>query len=172
MFEERWLPVVGAEGEYEVSDRGRVLSLERITRRRLSGGGMRNCRVQQRILSLRVHPDGHLTVHVGKGNRYVHTLVLEAFVGPRPEGKECRHLNGNPADNRLDNLCWSTHSRNGLDVKYHREPRNWRLSPEDSREVKVRLRAGARVVDVAKAFGVSVGCISSIKFGRSHRDVR
>ena len=51
--------------------------------------------------------------------RYVHRLVLEAFVGPCPEGLECRHRNGNPSDNRLENLCWGTHAENVADKQSH-----------------------------------------------------
>jgi hypothetical protein len=49
----------------------------------------------------------------------VHTLVLEAFVGPRPPDLQCRHLNGNPADNRLTNLQWGTCLENTLDQYIH-----------------------------------------------------
>lgn len=47
---------------------------------------------------------------------YLHRLILETLVGPCPEGMECRHLNGNPADNRLENLKWGTHSENVQDA--------------------------------------------------------
>ena len=42
----------------------------------------------------------------------VHRAVLEAWVGPRPKGYECDHINGNPSDNRLCNLEWVTHEEN------------------------------------------------------------
>ena len=42
----------------------------------------------------------------------VSRAVLEAWVGPRPEGMECDHINGNPRDNRLCNLEWVTHAEN------------------------------------------------------------
>lgn len=48
-----------------------------------------------------------------------HRLVLEAFVGPCPEGMECRHLNGIRGDNRLENLCWGTHQENYQDRICH-----------------------------------------------------
>lgn len=57
--------------------------------------------------------DGHAVVHVYAGGQYggrrvaVHTLVLEAFVGPRPEGMEARHLDDDVENNRLDNLAWA-----------------------------------------------------------------
>ena len=51
--------------------------------------------------------------------KLVHRLVLEAFVGPCPADMECRHLNGNPADNRLENLAWGTHRQNQADRIAH-----------------------------------------------------
>ena len=51
--------------------------------------------------------------------RLVHRLVLEAFVGPRPEGMVARHLNGDPGDNRLENLAWGTQSENNYDKVRH-----------------------------------------------------
>ena len=46
---------------------------------------------------------------------YVHRLVLEAFVGPCPEGMECRHLEGDTANNALSNLAWGTPQENAAD---------------------------------------------------------
>lgn len=53
-------------------------------------------------------------------NFYVHHLVLETFVELRPPGMECRHLDGNPANNRLENLRWGTHKENGQDSIRHK----------------------------------------------------
>lgn len=101
-----WKPVVGFERYYEVSDEGEVRSL-------------RTGRV------MATHPSkkgGHLRLRLTDGQSrrkvFVHTLVLEAFVGPR-EGRICRHLNGDPADNRLENLAWGTHQENNLDTLSH-----------------------------------------------------
>jgi hypothetical protein len=116
---ERWLPVVGWEGYYEVSDVGRVRSVERIVIH--STGGP--TRIRERILSQFKTPRGHLNVALcrdsTKMNRTAHQLVIEAFVGPRPEGMECRHLNGDPADNRPENLMWGTASENTYDQVGH-----------------------------------------------------
>lgn len=51
--------------------------------------------------------------------RSAHRLVLEAFVGPRPAGQECRHLNGIRDDNRLANICWGTVVENKADMVVH-----------------------------------------------------
>lgn len=63
---------------------------------------------------------GHLCVLLDCfSKKYIHRLVLETFVGPCPPGMECRHLDGNPANNRLDNLAWGTHSENSQDSIQH-----------------------------------------------------
>ena len=110
MFE-IWLPVVGWEGFYEVSDLGRVLSLPRRTSKGLKGGG---------ILKGSRADSGHIAVMLSRhGNirrRMVHQLVAEAFIGPRPPGYETRHLNDVPDDNRLVNLTYGTSADNKADA--------------------------------------------------------
>lgn len=118
---ERWLPVPGYEGGYEVSNHGRVRSLDRtiVT----SNGVVR--RQPGRTLTPHSLPKGHLFVKVGsraRGNRakhhLVHRLVLEAFVGPCPPGMEACHWDGDPTNNRVDNLRWDTPSANQHDKKH------------------------------------------------------
>ena len=66
---------------------------------------------------------GHLAVrlYVNQHGRMcgVHRLILETFVGPCPDGMECRHLDGNPTNNNLSNLKWGTHSENVQDSIRH-----------------------------------------------------
>lgn len=117
---ERWLPVPGYEGSYEVSDLGRVRSLPRRVNRTgtVTGQG-----VPERILAQTDHPKGYLYVTLYQGNRAnkqrVHHLVLKAFVGPRPHGLEGCHNNGEYRDNRLTNLRWDTHDSNIQDAVAH-----------------------------------------------------
>ena len=71
---------------------------------------------------LKPHPQsrGHCTVDLGRRKtRFVHRLVLEAFVGSCPSGMECRHLDGDPSNNRLDNLAWGTRLENYQDSVKH-----------------------------------------------------
>lgn len=52
--------------------------------------------------------------------RYVHRLVLEAFVGPCPSGMECRHFpDSDTRNNSLENLSWGTHVQNIADKNVH-----------------------------------------------------
>lgn len=114
----KWLPVVGYEGLYEVSDVGEVWSLPRFDNchtylRRRSG----------RYLAQTVNSRGYLTVGLSRDGRAstrgVHNLVLEAFVGARPQDAQTRHLNGQQLDNRLTNLAWGTGVENAADKLRH-----------------------------------------------------
>jgi hypothetical protein len=64
----------------------------------------------------RLHPhadkDGYLRVSSGHERHLVHRLVLSAFVGPCPEGLEAAHRDGDPANNRAENLMWASHAEN------------------------------------------------------------
>jgi hypothetical protein len=110
---EQWRPVVGHPG-YEVSDLGRVRSLDRIVEAKGATGGPR--RYKGQMLNPGPSNFGHLSVVLGRHKtRMVHTLVLEAFVGPRPKGMDGCHGPGGTQDNRLENLRWDTRSNNILD---------------------------------------------------------
>jgi hypothetical protein len=115
---ELWKPVVGYEGLYEVSDQGRVRSLPG-----KGWNGRTWIKKQGRLRSLAIGKHGYPVVdlkHLGKRKTFtVHTLVLTAFVGPRPTRHECRHLNGKRNDNRLCNLAWGTPSDNDNDRRRH-----------------------------------------------------
>lgn len=64
------------------------------------------------------HGHLHVVFHKNK-TQCVHRLVLETHVGPCPEGMECRHIDGNPANNNLRNLKWGTHKENAQDMVKH-----------------------------------------------------
>lgn len=115
--EERWLPVVGYEGLYEVSDQGRVRALARI----LPSGNLQRARTPKNDVGPRGHLRVHLRDHDFKAARvFIHILVLTTFGCPRPNpADECRHLDGDPANNTLGNLQWGTRSENALDRVRH-----------------------------------------------------
>lgn len=109
-------PIPGWEGHYEVSNKGRVKSLRRTVPHGRSGTITKS----ERIMRPASHKSsGHEYVNLKfdghKERRYVHELVLTTFVGERPKGYECRHLNDDPHNNALENLAWGTRSENGLD---------------------------------------------------------
>lgn len=120
MREESWLPIAGYEGTYEVSDLGRIRSLDRLDRLgRLRPGVVRK---------LQVDRDGYLQFHTGGKPRRqlrVHRLVLMAFVGPPPVAdSEALHGDGDPSNNALSNLRWGTRSENAVDAVLHGTHRN------------------------------------------------
>ena len=117
---ENWRPVVGHETQYEVSDLGNVRSLAREWSQLARSG--KEYVFRKKGKNLRPGPmlSGHLSVAIGKGNsRTVHSLVMEAFVGPRPKNMEVLHINGVPSDNRLVNLRYGTRSENIRDAIQH-----------------------------------------------------
>lgn len=109
---EVWKPVPGYEGLYEVSSIGRVKSLPRL---RVKGGIMKLRPGNKSGCYLAVA----LSKHDVRVVHYVHYLVLLAFVGPRPEGLEVRHLDGNDLNNTLGNLAYGTSAENKADVLRH-----------------------------------------------------
>ncbi len=110
---EQWRPIEGYEGAYEVSDLGRVRSMDRVDR---TGHPWRG-----RILKLHPVSDrGYQKITLyrdGTGSqRLVHRLVLAAFVGPCPEGMEGCHRDNDTTNNALTNLRWDTPSENNFDI--------------------------------------------------------
>lgn len=160
---EKWLPVVGYEGLYEVSDHGRVRSLDRV----IEYVDGRKCWRPGKMLSPSWagsprHP--RLSVKIRDGNcRTVHSLVLTAFVGPCPDGMEGCHNDGDPANNRVTNLRWDTHTENMRDVLRHgRHPHankkhcirghvlaapNLRRAPEGNAHYRRCLACGTEAAD-------------------------
>lgn len=115
---EKWRPIPGWEKSHEVSNRGRVRS---ITRKIVNSLGHVTTR-QGRDLKLK-EDAGYLRVQLnfqGVAKMFfVHRLVLLAFVGPVPEGKQVRHLDGDAKNNHLENLTYGTISENQLDRVRH-----------------------------------------------------
>lgn len=145
--QERWLPVVGLEGYYEVSDAGRVRSVERVVPGRW---GM----MTRKSTMLKIHPGGgrYPKVTVCKDGVMlqcmVHGLVLTAFVGDRPEGHVCDHKDFDISNNNLSNLRWMPHYDNGV------KRRNAKLSRDGAAHLRARAKEIGTVA-LAKEFGVS-----------------
>ena len=170
---EEWRPVAGYEGLYEVSDQGRVRSLDRLLTQAGRNGTIYTKTMRGRVLRPGSMPAGHQSVVLTKagGSKCVHALVLAAFVGPCPEGAEARHLNGDPGDNRLVNLAYGSRRENGQDKKWHNGAATYRLRPAQIREIKLALKARRPGAVLAKQYGVAQSTISAIKHNKFHRDV-
>lgn len=120
--EEVWRPVVGYESSYEVSNQGRVRSVAR--RLTLSDG--RVYPLQGRTLKPTLsgrYPSVSLFREGKSVTKTVHLIVLEAFRGPCPPGKEGCHYDDDKENNRLSNLRWASKSDNSRDsVRNGRHP--------------------------------------------------
>lgn len=122
---DRWVPVPGYEGAYQVSDAGQVRSVDRYITNPFPGRKTRTQLIKGRLLKPGIAKAGrypYVNLSNDTGDRrtfHVHRLVLLAFVGPMPTGMQTRHLNGNATDNRLDNLAYGTPTENGADRKLH-----------------------------------------------------
>lgn len=167
---ERWLPVVGFEGQYEVSDAGRVRSLDRMV---AHGRGTAMRRRSGQMLKPGRKPSGHMSVALGKGNSVdVHRIVLEAFVGPCPVGQEGLHGDDDGSNNDLSNLRWGTRADNLQDAI-----RNGRkavgssvylakLTEADIPDIR-KLFGSRSYASIARQYGVSESTIRQIRDGRS-----
>ena len=112
---EHWLPVLGYEGLYEVSDLGRVRSVDRMERGanwRCPQGFMK--RRRGKLIKPLIKHNGYFQVNLYKDGkmrcRAVHRLVMEAFCGP--SNLTVNHINEIKTDNRLCNLEYMTQSEN------------------------------------------------------------
>lgn len=150
---EEWRSVTGWDGLYEVSSMGRV-------RRGL------------RILSPRVDKVRRQRVSLCRNakavDRFIHTLVLEAFIGKRPAGFDCCHNDGNPSNNELTNLRWDTKKANQADRVKHgtmsfgeKNPAS-KLTADQVERIRIDSRSQSAI---AKEYGIVQQTVSKIKNG-------
>ena len=162
---EEWRDIPGYEGRYQASSLGNIRSLDRKVN---IGKGFTRLMRGRVLKPAGSKYNAHLTVVLGHGSNgsAVHKLVALAFLGPAPVGCDVRHLDGDPLNNRVDNLAYGSRTENILDV--YRIGRAWRaLNVDQVRDIRRRLQAGERGADLAREYGVGQGCISSIKRGRT-----
>lgn len=121
-------------------------------------------KVPWRKLKPKVNKDGHLIVTLCRPRKmfFVHTLVLVAFVGPRPKGMEaCHYPDRNPANNKPSNLRWGTRKDNAADsVKHGTNPHGEkhgcaRLKVDDVRSIRTSYAAGVSSKKLAEKYGIN-----------------
>lgn len=172
---EQWLPVVGFEGAYEVSDLGRVCSLDRM----IPNGAKGMRLLKGRVLRDLPHPGGYRMVALSVGCKVikflVHRLVAAAFL-PNENGCETvSHIDHDKRNNRLSNLEWATQSENlARSGKLGRlsDKANNKLSAEMAAQIRVRFAAGETLSQLATAFNVAFGTIGKIVRGERWAHVK
>lgn len=114
-MKEQWRDIPGYVGFYQVSDQGRVRSVDRAVKYR---GGL--SKRKGRILKAAASHSGHLAVSLWRAGvgrtKLIHQLVMLAWIGPRPDGQEVRHGPSGHLDNSVGNLLYGTHKDNLLDM--------------------------------------------------------
>lgn len=176
---ERWLPIAGFEGLYEVSDFGRVRSLDRIVESR-NHPLQKKRLLRGRILAQRVNKPTsasykRMQVKLYKENK-LHTfnvarLVAQAFIPNPKKHPFVLHLDDDATNNKIDNLEWGTHEENVRQaaernrMKYGQEHHHSFFSDVDRRMAYEMLEAGEARVFVASKFKVSYRAICDLANG-------
>jgi hypothetical protein len=174
---EEWKPVVGWELYYEVSNLGRVRSLDRVVQ-------VRGSRPHMRLFKGKpIKPREHkgyaycdLTVGDLSKTFSIHKLVLESFIGQRPSDlHDCCHNDGNKSNNILSNLRWDTKKANQADRLDHgtdsrgEKSHLAKLSAEEVVRIRAMLNDGIYHKDIAKLFGVNRTTITQINLNNTWR---
>jgi len=137
---ETWKPIPNFPG-YEVSNLGNVRSLKRTSPHVMSPSKDNRGR---RGLCLRRDGETH--------RRWISPLVLLAFVGPPPTGHFCQHKNGNPGDDRLENLEYALFEN--------------RLTEEAVVQIRLERKNGASGKELADKYGVEESTIYGVCLGK------
>ncbi len=160
--DEVWKPIPGFKNNYHVSSLGRVYS-------RAKGG---------RILKSRLNAGGYPAMWLGRmALRQAHCLVALAFIGPRPDGMQVNHLDGNKLNPRPENLEYVTPkenvrhaSRTGLLARGEKRG-GAKLNPEKVMQIRRLHYEGASPRQLRTRFGVCRSTIVSIVRGEKWRHV-
>lgn len=160
---EEWRPVVGWENYYRVSSFGRLYSLHQtgrlVTGMPMDGG--------YRVLKLRdKERHGYLATH---------TMVLEAFVGPRPSAThEGCHEDGNGANNALSNLRWDTAKGNQADrIRHGTSCKGRSMKPKLTADLvrQIRSNPGIPAIQWARQLGCTRITIYKARSGSTWPEV-
>ena len=167
MESEIWKPVVSFEGLYEVSDLGRVRSLDRTVLHK----GKPSFRAGV-VLKPWVSTNGYARVHLSGREFAVHRLVIGSFEGGPPENRPfVNHIDSNRLNNCVSNLEYCSARENTDHARKHGKlcmsgGRKPRLSHEDVKEIRRELapnpRSCAAHRALGKRYGVSAGTIRNV----------
>lgn len=171
MAEEVWKDVVGYEGLYQVSSKGRVRSVDRTVKTR---DGRKRFYAGQILKQHRTSKGMYYIVCLlkrGVEKQYnVHQLVSRSFLGDKPEGKEVCHGPDGPLDNSVGNIRYGTRKENVRDMmqslKENPDKIHKKLCANDVLRIIELLKEGSSPTEIAKQFNVDRTYIYSIKNGK------
>jgi len=176
-MKEIWKDIPDYNGIYQCSNLGKIKKICRAKGNQIG-----------KILGPIKQTSGHLSVGLSKDGvdkKFgIHRLVLFTFIGPCPPGMECRHLDGNPTNNNLNNLKWGTRSENMQDsIRHgtfkHNPPDNSgsncgasKLIDKEVVEIKFLIKKG-KLNDrkIGEIFGVHRRTITDIRLGKTWKYV-
>ena len=179
---EVWKDIKGYEGLYQVSNFGRVRSLDRYVEQMDRWGNIASRLYKGKVLSQKISKSGYSQVQLfcarkrGK-SAYVQRLVADAFV-PNPDNfPEVNHIDENKSNNNSVNLEWcdryyNTHygTRNDKIRDYMRKTRA-KISTKEVEKIKL-LSDNKSVREIAQMFGISYSQVRRILSGANWRDVK
>lgn len=167
---EEWKDIPGFEELYEVSAFGGVKSKTRIVTKIYANSRILKQTYKSKTLNGHKNKEGYTYFVLSKDGKThpfcIATLILLAFVGPRPSGQEACHWDGNNQNNILSNLRWDTHLNNIRDRLKHKtyliaeDHPMAILTTEKAREIFLSTKSG---IDLAAENGVSAATISAIR---------
>ena len=174
-MQEIWKDIKGHEGYYQVSNKGRIRSVDR--KAKIGNGNTRT--VKGRIMKTDLSNSGYLRVcgcrDCKKFKIDVHRAVAEAFI-PNPEDNpQTNHKDGVKTNNHVDNLEWATRSenqrhafKNGLkNMPKGSTHHASKLTEDDVRDIKKYLEDGLTQSTIADYYGVASSVISRINTGKA-----
>lgn len=177
-MKEIWKEIEGYEGLYEVSNLGRVRSLDRVKLITTRWGSTTKRFRKGRILKPQLDGRGnYLHVCLGRGiTKQVHRLVANAFIPNINNYPQINHKDEDKTNNCVDNLEWCTAHYNNtygsrVGMKSGEKHHNAKLSKDDVINIKTRITNGELQKDLAREYGMSTSQISAIKVGKCWRDV-
>jgi len=171
LISEIWKDIIGFEGIYKISN---LWNINKISGLKIG------------ILKPQITKDGYLRIGLTKNNirkqYFIHRLILETFIGPRPPGMECRHLNGIRTDNRLENLRWGTSQENNDDQIKHGTRLNrargfkngmTKLNEKQVRVIKYLLKTNYLTQkEIGEIFDVNKKTIGAIKRNKTWKYIK
>lgn len=174
---EEWRPIPGCDGNYEVSDQGRVRSVDRVLYS-IRRGKVWAQRRRGKILRPQLdRKTGYVRVFLGEKRREsIQRLVLLTFVGPCPDGHEAAHGDGVRIHNVLSNLRWATTIDNHADRRLHGTVLQGeahpmaKLTAAQAADIR-KLRGIRRQADIAMDYAISIESVRAIHQGRLWKHV-